>query len=123
MGTRNVQVGVYRTVTPFDEVVAEIERTSINTVTIRTLVAPIANEYTVIISAAGTLGAGDDRTYVHTQGSPSASWSVNHGLNKFPTIGVVDSGGTLVMPDVHYDTINTLTITFGSATSGKVYCN
>jgi hypothetical protein len=68
-------------------------------------------------------GLAFDRTYVHTQGSPSATWSVVHNLGKFVSVDVVDSGGSLVIPDVTYVDNNTVTVKFGSATSGKAYCN
>lgn len=64
-----------------------------------------------------------DANYVHTQSSPSVTWTVVHNLGKFPTIAVVDTGGSVVIPDVHYVNVNTITVTFGSATSGQVFCN
>lgn len=68
-------------------------------------------------------GSGGDLTYVHDQMVPSATWVVVHNLGKNPTVGVVDSGGSVIEPDIHYDNINQLTISFTSATSGKAYLN
>ena len=62
-------------------------------------------------------------SYIHTQLPPSAVWSVVHGLNRFPSVTVVDTGNSVVIPSVTYDSNNALTITFGSATSGKAYLN
>jgi hypothetical protein len=62
-------------------------------------------------------------TYIHTQGPLSAVWTVSHSLNRFPSVTVVDSGNSVVIPDVHYDSANQITIMFGSATSGKAYLN
>lgn len=64
-----------------------------------------------------------DLTYVHTQTSPSILWTVVHNLGKNPSVEVVDSGGSEVLPDVHYDNVNQVSISFGSATSGKAYLN
>jgi len=36
---------------------------------------------------------------------------------------VVDTGGTVIIPNVHYDSANQVTIMFGAATSGKAYLN
>jgi hypothetical protein len=36
-------------------------------------------------------------------------------------VTVVDSGGTVVFPDIYYDSNEQITIVFSSATSGKVY--
>lgn len=50
--TRNVIVQVFRTATPWDTIETDVERTSVNTVTIRVATALSSNEYTVLISAA-----------------------------------------------------------------------
>jgi hypothetical protein len=68
-------------------------------------------------------GGGSDAFYAYTQGSPAASWPINHGLGKYPAIAVVDSGGTSVIPDVSYIDSNNVVVTFGSSTSGKAYFN
>lgn len=64
-----------------------------------------------------------DKTYIHTQFVASASWTVQHNLNKFPSVTVVDSAGTYVIGEITYNDMNTLTITFSGAFSGKVFCN
>jgi len=48
--TNDVMVQVYRTATPFDTVEADVERTTVNQVTVRFAVAPAANEYTILVS-------------------------------------------------------------------------
>jgi hypothetical protein len=74
--------------------------------------------------AQGPPGSGSgDKNYVHTQGSPSATWTVVHGLSKYPAVEVVDSGDSVVIPSVHYDSVNQVTLTFGSPTSGKAFLN
>jgi hypothetical protein len=51
----NVNVVVYRTASPYDEIDCDIEHTDANTVTVRTFpTVPAGNEYTVAVSAAGT---------------------------------------------------------------------
>jgi hypothetical protein len=71
----------------------------------------------------GVSSTGGDKNYVHTQSSPSASWTVAHNLAKFPAVEVVDTGGSTVIPNVVYVDINTVQLTFGSPTSGKAYVN
>jgi hypothetical protein len=71
----------------------------------------------------GPPGSGGDLTYVHTQGSLSASWAVAHGLGKYPSVEVVDTGNSVIIPDVHYVDANNLTLNFGSSISGKAYLN
>jgi hypothetical protein len=62
-------------------------------------------------------------TYTHTQSVLSATWVVAHNLSKRPSIAVVDSGDSVILPNVHYDSDNQITVTFDAPTSGKAYCN
>ena len=62
-------------------------------------------------------------TYIHTQGSSSAEWSVIHNLDKFPSITVVDSAGTVVIGAVKYASSNRVILNFKATFSGKAYFN
>jgi hypothetical protein len=64
-----------------------------------------------------------DKNYIHNQMSASSTWSVQHDLNKFPSVSVVDSGNNMVVGDVEYIDENNLTITFNASFSGKAYIN
>jgi hypothetical protein len=66
--------------------------------------------------AAGTL-------YTHVQSGLSSSWLVVHNLGSFPSVTVVDTGGTEVIPNLHYDNSNQITLTFAAPTSGTAYLN
>jgi len=59
--------------------------------------------------------------YVHTQSVLSASWTVVHSLGYYPSVTIVDSGNNEIIANVHYDSLNQVTVTFGAATSGKAY--
>jgi hypothetical protein len=61
--------------------------------------------------------------FVFTQGSPSATWSIAHNLGYFPSVTVVDTGGSEIIPTLVYVDIDHVTLTFGSPTSGKAYFN
>lgn len=71
-----------------------------------------------------SVGAGaGDKTYTHVQGSSSATWTVTHNLAKFPSVTVVDSGGTEVEGEVTHIDNNSLTISFTAPFSGTAYMN
>jgi hypothetical protein len=74
---------------------------------------------------AGTGGgaAGPGGTLVFTQGSPSTVWSITHNLGAYPAVEVVDTGNTMIIPDIQFNDANSLTLSFGAPTSGKVYLN
>lgn len=65
----------------------------------------------------------NDKNYVFTQTLASSSWNVNHNLNKFPSVSIVDSSNNLVIGDVMYIDSNNLTISFNASFSGKAYIN
>ena len=69
-----------------------------------------------------------DITYTHNQSSTSNTWVITHNLHRFPSVTVIDSGGTIVQGTVVYNSNKQLTITFFSgssalATQGKAYMN
>lgn len=64
-----------------------------------------------------------DRHYAHTQGVPSAVWTIAHGLGKFPAVTVTDSAGSAVHGDIEYLDANTVRLTFRSAFGGLAYLN
>lgn len=64
-----------------------------------------------------------DKNYVHNQVSVSATWVVNHNMNKFPSVTVVDSAGTTVVGEITHDSINQATLTFSAPFSGQAYFN
>ena len=49
LATQAVVIDVFRTLTPWDTVECDVERTTTNTATLRFAVAPAANEYTVVV--------------------------------------------------------------------------
>ena len=64
-----------------------------------------------------------DKNYVHNQAVASATWNVQHNLNKFPSCTMVLSTGQQGYGDVTFIDENNLTITFAGAESGKAYIN
>lgn len=49
--------------------------------------------------------------------------TINHNLNKFPSVTTVDSAGSHVVGDIQHINDNSFTITFTSSFTGKVYAN
>ena len=64
-----------------------------------------------------------DKNFVFNQQSASDTWTINHTLNKFPSVEVVNSANTIVIGDVTYNSTSQITITFTAAFSGKAYLN
>ncbi len=64
-----------------------------------------------------------DKTFVYSQAVPATTWTVQHGLNKFPSITVVDSAKTVVVGDYTYVNNNKVTLEFSAPFAGKAYLN
>jgi hypothetical protein len=64
-----------------------------------------------------------DLNYTHYQDSPSAKWTIQHNLNKFPSVTVVSSAGDAVFADVKYIDNNNVELNFSAAFGGRAYCN
>jgi len=64
-----------------------------------------------------------DPTFTHIQINNQSTWVVNHNLNKYPSVTIVDSGNNVVIADIAYSSKTQLTITFTSASSGKAFLN
>lgn len=64
-----------------------------------------------------------DKNFVYTQAVASAVWNIEHNLDKFPSVSVVDDDNNQVYGSVTYNTVNDLTITFTAPFAGKAYMN
>lgn len=65
-----------------------------------------------------------DRSTTHEQSVPELIWTINHNLNKFPSVTIVDSSNRVVEGgQIAYLSLNSLTIEFGASFSGKAYIN
>lgn len=62
-------------------------------------------------------------TYIHEQGVSSAVWTVQHNLNKYPSVTVVDSSGNELITEIEYVDTNTVQITMNGASKGRAYLN
>ena len=64
-----------------------------------------------------------DKTFEFTQGVPALVWTIQHNLNKFPSVSVVDTANTVVNSQVDYIDENNITINNTAQFAGKAYLN
>ena len=69
------------------------------------------------------VAASNDKFYSEEITVASNPWSINHNLNKFPSVTVVLSTGQKGHGDVTYVDNDNVTITFAGDETGKVYIN
>jgi len=73
--------------------------------------------------AVFTLSSQHAPTFVFTQGVPATVWNIQHNLNNFPSITVIDNAGTVVSGEYTYIDNNNVTLTFSAGFAGKAYLN
>ena len=65
-----------------------------------------------------------DKSYVHIQGTPSDTWTINHNLNKYPCINVFNDNGVMIFYQyIEYVDLNTVVVHFAVPATGRVYLN
>ena len=76
-------------------------------------------------TVTGTKWVADagDKTFVFNQAIPSATWTINHTLDKFPSITVVSTANQVVIGDAAYTSTTQVVITFAAGFAGKAYLN
>lgn len=70
----------------------------------------------------GSSGGGGSESKSHKiieQKTPSDKWILEHNMDCFPSVTIVDSGNNLVVGDVNYVNSNTIEVTFCAPFSGK----
>jgi hypothetical protein len=64
-----------------------------------------------------------DKNYVHNQNVAQTVWEIIHNLGKYPSVVVVDSGNNVVIGDISYIDLNSISLSFSTAFSGKAFFN
>ena len=118
-----IQVGVVITPTSIlvnpKQVSIDASETSKGIAELATMDEVLAGLSTTHIVTPSTLSRA--MSYVHNQSTSLDDWEINHQLNRFPSITVVDSAGTEVEGQVTYIDNDTISILFNGAFSGKAF--
>lgn len=61
------------------------------------------------------------RRYVHIQNASATTWNISHDLDGFPSVTIVDSGGSVVIGSITYNSSSSITVSFSAPFSGVAY--
>ena len=64
-----------------------------------------------------------DKTFYFTQSSPTDIWFIQHNLNKYRAVAIIDSAGTEVIGEVTYVDLNNIKVVFNGAFAGSATLN
>lgn len=59
--------------------------------------------------------------YTHIQNFISNTWTIEHNLNFYPSVTILDNSNNIIEAHLVYDNANTVTIVFNSGISGRAY--
>lgn len=71
--------------------------------------------------AQGPSGYDQIISYHHVQGVASDTWNIEHSLNFYPNVTIMDSAGNIVEGDIEYTNVNNIRAIFSAAFSGNAY--
>lgn len=75
----------------------------------------------VVIQKVGVPGGSG--TFVFEQAAPATLWDIQHDMDKYPSVTVVDSAKTVVYGEVEYISKSHIVIHFNAEFSGTAYLN
>ena len=78
---------------------------------------------TSVNGKTGNVVINEDKSYIHTQLNANNIWNIEHNLNKYPSITIVDSGDNIIVGDVTYISNNVLQVEFTYPFTGKAFLN
>jgi hypothetical protein len=61
--------------------------------------------------------------YIHTQSSPSTTWTINHNLGFKPAVELLDSGSQEIDGEVSHPSVNQTVVTLNPASAGVARLN
>ena len=96
---------------------------AIGRIEVRAVVLPIVSQTPVIATAAspGSAPSAPSALFTFTQSVPAAVWTIQHNLNRYPEVTVIDAAGEDVEMDIRFLDPNSLTLTAAGALSGVAY--
>lgn len=72
---------------------------------------------------AADYGIKEDKTYVFTQVFETMEWNIEHNMNKYPSIIVVDDNMFQVWAEIQYVDLNNIKVMFTKNFTGKAFLN
>lgn len=60
-------------------------------------------------------------SWVEEVETPVSTWVIEHNLNKFPNVTLIDNAGNLMLAEMVYNDANTITVNFSAPVAGYAY--
>jgi hypothetical protein len=76
-----------------------------------------------VVDGGLKIDSAGDKQFIFTQDLDESVWNIDHGMNKYPSIEVIDSSGSNVEGDIEFSSINNVELRFSIPISGKAFLN
>lgn len=57
------------------------------------------------------------------QTTPATEWSIEHNLDKFPSVTILNDAGDKIYGGIFYNSVNKVTLSFSQPITGKAFLN
>jgi hypothetical protein len=64
---------------------------------------------------------GSGAPEVHVQATAAATWIITHTLGHYPQVTVVDDAGAVILADVFYTALDSITVVHAAPRTGAAY--
>ena len=95
----------------YDGIIEEITTTN----------TPVSRTITLVTNNNQLISVTFNESYIHDQVIPANQWIVNHNLNKYPKVTIVNDINVEVVGDIVYTNTNQVIISFSNPFYGKAY--
>lgn len=82
------------------------------------VVVEVPNSTVIEVVAQGPQGPAGTGAYVHSQSSPSTTWTINHNMGIRPAVELLDTGGQEIDGDVSHTSVNQTIVRLNPASAG-----
>lgn len=72
----------------------------------------------VEVAATGPQGPVGAGAYVHSQSSPSTTWTINHNMGIYPAVELLDTGGQEIDGEISHTSINQTIVRLNPPSAG-----
>ncbi|WP_443863221.1 hypothetical protein [Fusobacterium ulcerans] len=79
-------------------------------------------KFGVVYKGEGS-GGGSDKNYIYKQTEAKDVWVINHDLEKYPSVIIVDDNNIVIVGEIEYMNKNQVIIRFNKNKTGKAILN
>lgn len=81
---------------------------------------PVTGEFKKIYTDEGEVKS---ENYIYSQVTASDTWNINHSLNKYPSVTIINTSNEQVFGDIIYINENSVQVKFSAPVSGRATLN